>query len=696
MPENISMDDEFIQKLKEILESNLSNENFGVKELAVEAGISRSQLHRRLHDTVSKSSSQFIREYRLQKAMEMLKANAATASEIAYRVGFSSPTYFSTAFKSFYGYSPGEVKFQKAIKPLKKTFSKKLVAIVPVIILVGLVVFNEAFNKAPSDASEIEKTIVVLPFINDSDNEENLYFCNGIMAGIRDHLAKIPEYSVVSRRSAEKYRKTSSTLKEIGSELGINYVIEGHVQRIGDRAIISAELIQVSDNKVLWSESYNKDVSESFAVQANVVESITNKLETILSPNLSKELSTPPTQDKLAYEYYLRGEEYRFKAYRPIQKNDVWLNLLKKARLSYELALKQDSLFVPAYLGLARTSFEKNISYVLDENNLDEVLMYANRALQLNPNSANAYFIRANYYRANHQYEKAITDYQRTLEIIPNNTVAYYSLINLYKRNNNYKDAVLTLQKLENFAISRSDLIRLYNTYIGFYRILNEHDMVDYYYNLINEIETTPSFDMGRFWSYIQSNRFDEPINYVKENQHEDNQQRNGLLAYAYYRKKDTLKALEYYKKCFEQVEKEGMNSLASMFVYSGYGYALIRAGQIDKGKELLRKQISINNKNVNSKRSRDKPIFHLYSFEIYAYFEEYEEMRDQIQKFEEENGWLYWEWMVFWVQNDHSYEFLSKIPEFMTSIEKGEKQVQEIQNQIRSHLPVKPPTDID
>ena len=117
MPENISMDDEFIQKLKEILESNLSNENFGVKELAVEAGISRSQLHRRLHDAVSKSSSQFIREYRLQKAMEMLKANAATASEIAYRVGFSSPTYFSTAFKSFYGYSPGEVKFQKAMLP---------------------------------------------------------------------------------------------------------------------------------------------------------------------------------------------------------------------------------------------------------------------------------------------------------------------------------------------------------------------------------------------------------------------------------------------------------------------------------------------------------------------------------------------------------------------------------------------------
>ncbi len=196
------MDEALIQKLKDILEINLSNENFGVIELAVEAGISRSHLHRRLHDVIGKSSSQFIREYRLQKAMEMLNLNSGTASEIAYRVGFSSPNYFSTAFKNFYGYSPGEVKYQIIAAPPKKTFSKKLITIIPIIILVGLVVFNEAFNKETFNSPEIEKTIVVLPFVNDSNNEENMYFCNGIMAGIRKNLAKIPEFSVVTRRSA--------------------------------------------------------------------------------------------------------------------------------------------------------------------------------------------------------------------------------------------------------------------------------------------------------------------------------------------------------------------------------------------------------------------------------------------------------------------------------------------------------------
>lgn len=696
MSDIFSSNDPFIQKLKGILDVNLSDENFGVSELAIEAGISRSQLHRKLNHSIGKSSSQFIREYRLQKAMEMLKLNSDTVSETAYKVGFSSPTYFSTAFKKFYGHTPGEVKIQDSIVPAKKTFPKKLSIIIPLIILIGLVVFNKAFLKDNLDASKMDKTIVVLPFINDSDNEENLYFCNGIMAGIRDHLAKIPEYSVVSRRSAEKYRKTTSTLKEIGSELDINYVVEGHVQRLGDHAIISVELIQVNDNKVLWSESYSKNVSESFSVQANVVESISTKLETILSPSLSIELSIPPTQDKLAYEYYLRGEEYRFKAYRPIQKNDVWLDLLKKARLSYELALKQDSLFVPAYLGLAKTAHEKNINYILDENNLDEVLVYANKALQLNPNSAEAYLIRANYYNATHQNEKAIIDYERTLEIIPNNTAAYYSLINLYKKNNNYKDAVLTLQKFEDFAISRSDLLRLYDNYISFYRILEQHDVVDYYYNRINEIETTPSFHLGRYWSYIQSDRFDEALRYVKEKLPNDNQQRNGLLGYAYYRKKNFSKSLEYYTKCYEQVELEGINSLASTFVYFGYGDGLIRSGEINRGEEMFRKQISINHEIINSKRSFNKPIIYLYAISLNAQLGQFEEAHDYIKKFEEVNGWLHWEWMVYWVQKDFSFDLLLNDPLFNATIDRGEQQVEEIQNQIRSNLPVSPQIKTD
>ena len=91
----------FIEKLNNILTDNLKNDQFGVRELASSIGLSRSQLHRKLQDLTGKSSSQYIREYRLQKAFEMLINDVATASEISFRVGFGSPTYFNNCFHNY-------------------------------------------------------------------------------------------------------------------------------------------------------------------------------------------------------------------------------------------------------------------------------------------------------------------------------------------------------------------------------------------------------------------------------------------------------------------------------------------------------------------------------------------------------------------------------------------------------------------
>ena len=164
----LSMEQKFIKKLIAIIRINLENEQFGVNELASEIGLSRSQLHRKLQDINGKSTTQFIREYRLQKAMKMLKRNRFTASEIAYKVGFSSPSYFNSCFNDFYGYPPGEVKFKKTMKAPKVSVLKTMVSIIPVLILIGFIVYNKKFDKPTLDPSEIEKYIVVLPFINDS------------------------------------------------------------------------------------------------------------------------------------------------------------------------------------------------------------------------------------------------------------------------------------------------------------------------------------------------------------------------------------------------------------------------------------------------------------------------------------------------------------------------------------------------
>src|SRR5688572_10860054 len=109
-PTELSISDAFFKKMAEIVEANLGNEQFGVEDLVREIGLSRSQVHRKLHEATGQSISQFIREIRLQRAHELLVDGAGTASEIAFSVGFGSPTYFNKCFVEHFGYTPGEAK----------------------------------------------------------------------------------------------------------------------------------------------------------------------------------------------------------------------------------------------------------------------------------------------------------------------------------------------------------------------------------------------------------------------------------------------------------------------------------------------------------------------------------------------------------------------------------------------------------
>jgi len=694
MAKKLSMDKAFIKKLTNIIKVSLENENFGVSELATEIGLSRSQLHRRLNDITGKSSSQFIREYRLEKAMEMLKHNQATASEIAYRVGFSSPTYFNTCFNNFYGYPPGEVKNQTAIAPPKKTFSKKIMTIFPVIILIGLIVYNDVFNNKNVEASDIEKTIAVLPFVNNSPNEDNMYFCNGIMAGIRHQLAKIPEFYVVSRRSVEEYRNTSIPLKTIAKELDVNYVIEGHVQRIGNRAIISAELIKVSDNKVLWSESYDKDVSEVFDVQANVIQSITSNLETIISPNLNAELITEPTQDTLAYDHYLKGEEYRFKADRSIQKKGVWLDLINKAQLSYELSIERDSLFAQSYLGLAYVIFTKKSFYGLLDNTYSDkdFMVLIDKTLQLNQNLADAYSLKANYYfRILYDKDKARVNLEKAIDLAPNNSSAMSMLMSVYRLNFNHKGIVSMLKKKEKLARTKNEKLDVYNNYVYYYMFIEAYDMCEYYFNKIFEIDS--SYTFSRTWFYVISKQRDKAITYLEEKCPKDSHMRGALLGEAYISKNNN-KALEYFDAWHKQVTADGFAHDGSIFHYYGYGRALINGGQKEKGLEMFNKQVEIF-ENVIKSKQRINPAVYFISIGLYASLGQYEKAYESIDKFEEVNGWISSQWTV-WARTTSSIDVIRDDPYFKASLKRGEQQLEDLQNQIKPYLPLIPPIKTD
>ena len=186
MAANIHEDQTFLNRLTAIVEINLSNEQFGVNELAAKTGLSRSHIHRRLKSICNKSVSQFIREVRLEKAKEILEEGNLTVSEIAYQVGFGSPSYFIKSFHDYFSYPPGEYlkyatddsgeKEEKAIftentssnKPDEIKKAKFLKLIFPLTVLISAVgiiylIFQNRNMRETQNSGE--SSIVILPLV---------------------------------------------------------------------------------------------------------------------------------------------------------------------------------------------------------------------------------------------------------------------------------------------------------------------------------------------------------------------------------------------------------------------------------------------------------------------------------------------------------------------------------------------------
>jgi AraC-like DNA-binding protein len=235
MQDTNSMENEFLRKVTAIIEEHISNEQFGVSELAREVGMSRSNLLRKIKKLSTLSVSQFIRRVRLANAMEMLKQKDLTVSEVSYSVGFSSTSYFVKCFREFYGYPPGEVgrRGSGEFVPEKRKgpFNKRLLQVAGVlaIVLAAFLLFIVVKPRRPV-SGELEKSIAVLPFKNDSNDSSNIYIINGLMESLLENLQKIEDLRVISRTSVERYRDNSRTAPEIARELNANYLVEGSGQ----------------------------------------------------------------------------------------------------------------------------------------------------------------------------------------------------------------------------------------------------------------------------------------------------------------------------------------------------------------------------------------------------------------------------------------------------------------------------------
>lgn len=375
MSTGLSMDQVFIDKLNGILETNLENEQFGVRELAQEMAMSRAQLHRKLHALTGKSTSKFIREFRLEKAMKLLKDNVATASEIAYRVGFRSPTYFNTSFHNYYGYPPGEVKYRnpsinkdnRNFQSTKQGHSNQDTATISLIekisfrqrfilfFSVGLFIiiafsyylyFNstDVVGKETTETIIADNSIAIIPFKNLSDQKEDEYFTRGVMVAIQNHLNKIAGIKVIPDRGMEQYHKTTKSASEIANEINVSYLLDGMVQKYGDSVRVITHLIDTKEDKQLLSMVFDWEYKDIFVIQSNIAKQIAEELNITLSSKELKQIEKIPTTNLEAYNLFLRAN---FLAFKYTEEN------MEHAIPIYEKAITLDSTFSEAYANLA-------------------------------------------------------------------------------------------------------------------------------------------------------------------------------------------------------------------------------------------------------------------------------------------------------------------------------------------------------
>jgi len=314
------------------------------------------------------------------------------------------------------------------------------------LVVAGAIISTAAgfFLLPRASARKIDKSVAVLPFQNLSDEKANAYFAEGIQNEILTKLAAIRNLKVISRTSTAKYQSKPDDLKTVAQELGVSTILEGAVQRAGDKVRVNVQLIDARADTHLWAKSYDRDFKDVLAVESEVSQEIADALRANLSPSESHVLSSVRTHDTEAYDLFLRGE-YEFHQ----AESSLAADTYDRADAFYRQSLARDPSFAEAAAELARSRLSRHwfISPLapaeLEEvkSLIDRALALAefNRTLELQPNNADARAYCAWVYRRRGEWERSLTDSKRAEELdprdarIPTNIGVTYNVLRLWK-----------------------------------------------------------------------------------------------------------------------------------------------------------------------------------------------------------------------------------------------------------------------
>src|SRR5262249_53809222 len=273
-----------------------------------------------------------------------------------------------------------------------------------------------------------EKSIAVLPLENLSSDKENAYFTDGVQDEILTHLAKIADLKVISRASVMQYKSgITRNLRKIGQELGVAYVVEGSVQRAGNKVRVNAQLIDARNDRHEWAENYDRPIDDVFAIQSEIAKAIAEQLNAKLSGAERKAVAEKPTQNAAAYDVYLRAIALD---------NALNLDATKRVIGLYAEAVRLDPQFAVAWarLAVARSHLYFN-GIDLETNSGAAVKEAADRAMSLQPELGEAWLAQGVYrYRVLRDFQSALESYREALSRLPNSAFVLEQMAHLERR----------------------------------------------------------------------------------------------------------------------------------------------------------------------------------------------------------------------------------------------------------------------
>ena len=268
-----------------------------------------------------------------------------------------------------------------------------------------------------AQAATAAKSIAVLPFVNMSADPENEYFTDGIAEEIINSLTKIQALRVASRTSAFAFKGKNQDIRRIGEQLSVSTVLEGSVRKAGTRLRVTAQLVNVADGYHLWSERYDREMSDVFAIQDEIAENIVRALRVVLSEDERRAIEKAPTANVQAYDYYLRGRQF----FHQWRRKGV-----EYARRMFERAIEIDPNYALAYAGIADCCSFIYTYWDASAAHLEQADAASRKALELDPELAEAHTSRGLALAFARRYAEAEQAFDIAIQLNPKLFEAQY------------------------------------------------------------------------------------------------------------------------------------------------------------------------------------------------------------------------------------------------------------------------------